>query len=1079
MFSFSPVQHRFPALSLTAARQRGSVVILVMVALVLMAMIGTSYLQVARVQRSQAGQSTGDIDTVVAAVLADIAQTISDDARDDVGNLLATATTDQAQGDEPFDYPWTNVAPGGANDTQVTLLTTAAAGTVTGGHLDNNWLASSAPSGLGTANPYWENISDLNSVFLSTPGGNADLAGLAPGSAPTEDPVTHAGVATPGNSNTTRFTNVRHTLPLPADFADPTASLLIDVDEDGVPDSRWAWATIPVIEGKAYAMGVRIVDLSGRININIATSPMSDQAIYDNETLSAGSADAPRWDTPAEIDFGRFVNETRNAENATAAGTANTADLTLLGTDVVVRHTGTSGVPTLRNDRTTFWNNSASNYLSGTYIADYTDAYTLDDMFEILNQGGANEAAGTSEDFESNGTGLRDFFSGNETSADYQRYLGDKADNIDLQEFFEINGRVHATVLSGTSHLAPSDNTPSANTRINLTPLFDTANTGYATAKTAVSNRVTSVMGGGVPLGLSAAEFGGQFTANIADYVDEDNLVTVEGGRAGLETLPFIAEAYGRGIYNLVSSTPTQSEWSNVGGAIYAIEIANPFQFPIPLSDVYLTVTPPGGPLSLLSTDDLLTIVAPAVMINFNSTNGNTFNDNAATTDINEAELLYPGKSIVFYIDPLGTAMAGDITGFVTAADTLVVDMAGATLLQDWPTDQAVGTPNAPDDFELGLAASTAVGAPLAANYQSVTVSTVPSLLTNTTDVSMPIPGPGQEGFFEARATTAWGGINMLAIGTPDRPDEYPVVPSAAPNSWDFGQAKATPAGYTAINDTQAQVVIPNYDDNQMRHVGELAQVTALGYSATQAVNALWAADHAGNPDADDIYLDVSTGAAKVSAGVDALNVPHAVLLLEQFTIYDDTFTPGTINLNTASQAMLERSLPFSNPTLAAQVAAAIVDFRDNPTGIVRSASSARTTQGVSEGIAYVSELIPVLDEFFTTNGPQGNYAGDTATSAQAGGTDVRVDFGSEYYQSGGAPVNDGVADDREEEILIYRWLSQIATTRSDCFAAYIWVREHEADDFSSITDERRLIGLFVRDETGTARQVGTFQTLP
>ncbi|MBB6431468.1 hypothetical protein [Algisphaera agarilytica] len=1079
--SISTIYLRLIASYRNPARRRGNVVLLVMVALVLMATLGTSYLQVARVQRGQAGQSTGDIDTVVAAVLVKIEDTISDDARDDNANLLSTGIVNQTQGDEPFDYPWTNVATGGANNYQVTSLTTASSVAAVGGHLDNKWLASSSPSDLG-GTPYWENITDLNGVFLSA-AGHSDLTSLAAGSAPTESPINHAGVATPGMSNVSINTNVRHTLPAPADFADPTLSLLVDADGDGVPDSRWAWATIPVIEGKAYTMAVRIIDLSGRINLNTATSPLDNTARYDYETstTTVASEHAPRWDTPAEIDLGRFVNETRNAENAAVPGTANAADLNLLGTDIIARHTGTSGVPTLRDDRTAFWDGSASSFATNNYVADYTNAYTLDDMYELLNQGGVNEDTTTNEAFETNGTGLRDFFSGNETSADYQRYLGDKAsDAVDLQEFFEINARVHSTVLSGTSHLAPSGVVPFSNNRLNLTPLFDATDADYADTKNSVSDRIELFLGGGVPLGFTIPEISDQFTSNIADYVDEDNFVTVTGGaggRAGLEALPFIAEAYGRGIYDLVSSTATESEWSNVGGAIFAIEIANPFQFPISLDDVYLTVTPPGGSLTLLSTDDLLSIVTPAAMVAFNTANGITTN-NAATPDINEQELLYPGKSIVFYVDPLGTAMAGDITASVTATETIVVDMSGAAALQAWPTDQAAGTPNAPEDFELGMMASTAANTPLGANYQSVSISTVPPLLTNTSDVSMPIAP--QQSFFEARATTAWGGINMLAIGTPDRPDVFPVSPSSVPNSWDFGQAKAVPTGYTAMNDAQAQVIIPNYDNNRMRHIGELAQITGLGYSGTQPINLLWEADHGGTPNPDDLYLDFSPGAPKVNAAVDSLNVPHAVLMLEQFTIYEDSFTPGTINLNTASQELIERSLPFSNPTLANAVAAVIVDFRDNPGGALRSSVSARTTIGQSEGIAYVSELVPLLADVFTTNGTQGNYVGDTVTSEQVDGTDVRVDFGNEYYlDTAGVPIDDGVADDREEEILVYRWLSQVATTRSDCFAAYIWVREHDASDFSSVTDERRVIGLFVRKENGIASQVGTFQTLP
>lgn len=1066
-------------------QSRGSVMVLVMVALVLMAMIGTSYLQVARVQRAQAGRSTGDIDTVVEAVLVDIVQTISDDARDNAGNFLATALTNQTQGDEPFDYPYTNpdTTGGSANESQVIKLTTAASFNVYGGQLDDNWLASSFPINLGTATATWPTITNLTGIFLSA-SGHSDLTTLGAGGAPTEDAMTFADA---------QHRNFNLDLPSTADFTDTTATLLVDADKDGVPDSRWAWATIPVIESKAYVMAVRIVDLTGRINFNIATSPSDTAGLYDNETANPGSPNAPRWETPADLDFGKFVRIITNLEGSGALATRHgRMDANVIGPRV----TG-SAQPTLRDDRIDFWLDDATSYSPTNYLSDYTTSvatnpYSINDMFELLNQNGANENVTNNEPFETTTEGMRDFFHGGQTQADYQRYISDNAnDDTDLEEFFTTEPRKLSTLLSGISQLASSGSAAEQRTRVNITPLFDTGNPNFATTQSNVYNRIGNVMSGGaIPLGLPVAQFAEQFTINITDYVDDDNFVTdpaTGSNQYGFEALPMISEVAVALDYTNTGydGTTTTSTWENnpsgtANDAAYAIEIANPFPYPIRISDVYPNMewgpTSTGtSPLAIFggAGDDLLAVVTAAAMQTFNAVNGIT--DNATTTNVDESILLYPENSIVLVFDPSAT---GAFSAVVSTATTLVVDAsAHVNTPRTWPVDAA--SPDAPDVVWIGMSASTAAGTPLKESYQRFSLAATPDTFENTSDATD--PGGAVTTCYQSRRSAA-SGINLLAIDDNHAATDI-LFPSSAGTTDPTQLAAATKTGfvsYTDMNDASAQVIVADYFDDpadrlagRLKHVGELAQITALGFTTTETIAERWAASHGGTPDGQDVFLDTAS-AAVVDGSQDSLNVPHAVMLLDQFTMYDSEFVPGVINLNTANAELIAAALPIADDTLAGQIAAAIIDYRDNPGG--RPATNVRT----SPGIAYVAELLEPLRDVFAP--ASGTYNGDTPTyDASASAGNVRIDDGSDYFLDSvtGAPLDDGVADDQEEGIMVYRWLSQVATTRSDCFAAYIWVREHDAADFSSVTDERRLMGIFVRDAAGNASLVGRLQTDP
>lgn len=1024
-----------------SARRRGSVIVLVIVALVLMAMIGTSYLQVARVQRGQAGESAGDIDTVVQAVLAQIATELGDDVVDDAGNYLDGSTTNQDQGDESYDYPWVNRTNAAPNTFDVIQLTTGAAATAVGGHLDDMWLASSSPTDwAGTTR--WPNITNLNGVYLSS-GVAGQEGNLQASAAPTEQLINQ-------NTGDIRFRSFDQ---------DVASTLLVDVDQDGIGDSRWAWATIPVIEGKAYVMAVRIVDISGRINLNTATSLVDASGLFDT---SADGANAPRWDTPAELNFGQFVGLTAETELVGSSG----AKLAELDNDLIYRLGAGSKLWTPRTTRSNFWDTGGSQTATGGFpdTTAYPNGYLINSQFELMRGAGVETGANTSAPFEAR---LSTFFRDGAGEANYAAYGT-------MQQFFETNPRLHTTVLSGITNYAPSLNTPSNNEKLLL---------GGTTTAAAVRERVYAVFNNYPVQPNTLAdtnEMADQFTANLFDYLDADNHVTAMmtapsvTTRYGLEALPFLAEVYVERPYTAVGAAtgagPYVSEWTQNGDAGYAIEITNPFTRPILLDDVELWIE--GGdvatPTSTLVGELFDLAENGANELSTHNTTASQADDPATTRD--EGLMLWPGDRIVFYHDPAGTlgiASLVDITGGnVILVDITTTANAGAGV--PWPSGvQAAATPYIPAEVTVGLRATDQTGTIMTTPYHQITNAsfTAPDLLTNQSDANT--TAGGEDGLLSFSMVGTTDGILTLAVDSANM-TESRLFPSATVTTKAgevLGADKAAPATYSAAMDpTQQQIVIQDYENNNLVYLGELLHVTTLGFTATQTIPEAW---NTTAPADNDIFVPTDTSAGSVG-GTDSLNIPHAAALLDQFTLYDVEFTPGLINLNTASAELLYRSLPIADIALRTDVVNQIIDYRDQTPGAMdgnRTTYSNRTMPG----IAQTGELIELLRGL--------SNATDGADTSAING--VLADFGSEGYNVDNTaiptvPEVDDIADDQEEQVLLAKWLAQVTSTRSDCFAAYIWVREHDADDFTSSTDERRLIAVLHRGAGGNTTVLGT-----
>ena len=106
-------------------------------------------------------------------------------------------------------------------------------------------------------------------------------------------------------------------------------------------------------------------------------------------------------------------------------------------------------------------------------------------------------------------------------------------------------------------------------------------------------------------------------------------------------------------------------------------------------------------------------------------------------------------------------------------------------------------------------------------------------------------------------------------------------------------------------------------------------------------------------------------------------------------------------------------------------------------------------------GIAYTTALYEQIE-------PITNPVGETTT---LGTSPSRIDLNDHETTLGTYnALADGVADDREEELMLAKWLTEVAETRSDIFAAYIVVQGYPSGNFAAGVDESaRLIVIFSR----------------
>ncbi len=1032
-------------------QRRGNTLILVLVTLALLVMVGTALLQASRQDRDATVQlgRAGNIERVAELELNRVLKAIGDD--------LAQVV----DGSEPHDYPHENV---------------------------DAWLANFAPRFEGS-DLVWPHITNIaNNQWVHRTGG-----------------VTGHNVSlTPVDANAENESAELYE-PFDPKFLIRNTDL-VDVDGDGITDGRFVYAAMPIVDGTQYIAAVRVVDLSACINLNVATSLVS----YSGGTVqSDAGAEAPRCRYLTDVDLGRFLFETKSAERIENAAGATALEEQVR--EFLRYRFGSPEPPTpsaplpvlwIGEDhaRTNFWNGGPRLYGNYNGMSGATTQYQrigmdVERLLRVRN--GLNSPdRDTAITMKSDGTTphlrqlrrlLRDADPlGNKIDKEYrfdqidQIDIGAPNDRNQIARYFAIND----TELAVDNALDP--NVPIFEPRHMLTTVSATGihTAGYGAGLThkldlnnpaltpaEIRDRIVAVYrdhGAGDPVlpadfdvllpdPLEAQEaFATQLAVNIKDYIDTDSRLshlatTITGNNHyGLEPLPFVAEAFVQHSYRTDTgssslTTPPNTYdviWTRQGGG-FAIEIRNPFNYPISLDYVKVRI---GGPAA--SVREL-------------------------TTDLGSVDVLNPGEALLVYHEE------GDSGG----ENILAAHAAELDAVDGVPDDSQHRLDWGSNPFSLGgdvtveLLAEAEDGNDIA--YQIVTVDDVddqahaagPIVQTGLNTAMAPWGGE------DPTATNIWGYIHVSTIGTtedlnllamrdadfdrsqhnvdPASTDPPLPIDDSIDSLGDPVAKTGTPnIGLTGTIDTSRYQLIFRNEDDTMWFPGELANIVILGPSEIAATTTIADAMHQVTG-ADDLETAFMLSFDPVLAGVmtNAGNtqVPHAMALLDQFTTLsplsdghdndgdgsidepDELAVHGRININTAPRAVLYRALPIPDDTIRQSVVDALVDYRDDIASVQRNAD---TRPGANAfGIALLGETMGMVDV-------RDALLNDSIDTAALNG--VPID-----YRPDGSVDADGVADDREEQLLLMNWLGQITTTRSDVFAVYILVRGYELGDLT------------------------------
>lgn len=1061
--------------------RRGSAILLVLVAMVLMAVLAGSLLQLTRFERIPRAES--NIEVVIASVIDEILNQLTEDLIDDTGLFLNTAGTAGGY-DEPIDYPWTNGAVTGErrpeNSNGVVQTN------VLGGRFDDTWLASHMPAYSGPTDTVgtWQKITSLTGIWLGGVGGNSDLSGVA---SPNE--YNHSSLTAAINSDTNIATN---------------SGLLVDADGDGIGDSRWEWAPLRQVGATQYVVAARIVDLSARADMNVSLgstpSPNSGAAI----TLSTQD---PFGDGPTELDGAAFVSLMANTAGS-GVSLANareewrksiqyrlTANAGATGTLAALNYDGDNATPTA-GSRREYWTKGASrtsntfgrneDAIMGASLDYSSDAtFGLTDAFELLQGNGLNsDNATTIEDLMPNFLRRN---AGQENG--YAVGSGTPPNSWSERQFWELDPRKHATIYSGVSSAAKPLATGQIRTlKLDINRAIETGNL------TVLRDRILSVLNTNPPAWNTAYPHlsstigvADQLTANIADYIDDDNQLTEFGTATGFEALPYITEIYTQRHYeSAIQTNPPNVIWDADGAQGYVIEIGNPFApdtsgagRPVSLENIWLHMN--GTSTLLSSRTGVPAELAPGeVLLLYRDSGGplsaleTYYSDNATTDDNNTA------GSFTTVHTAAGPALTGnqtiglraEIQGAAgTAASwsysACAVELGGASLSEP----SYAGINGGPGVFAYIQTTYAGHGAGL--RMMTVTKGGGSNDYTANTD-SLQDPS-----------------INCDIAGSTNVATR--TIPSTLANETKVG----SPAGFANL--ANQQIVWPDSERERLHWVGDILQIPLIGAkadgSSEDEMAAAFVAAAGGTAltnGMNDLLLPYAAGTSSVGAGT--LNYPHALLLLEQLTTFnpatdgedgdgqsdaesianpddDEVLIPGKLNLNTAPRDTLVRLLPFPDLATREAIADAI---------IIRRQSTAQATNygtGVNgrPGITYTTALYQQIEAL----GVNPSQIGGDVTNIGAPG--ARVDLNDHETAIGTYVPADGVANDREEEIMLAKWLTEMTDTRSDVFAAYIVVQGYQVDNFTEgATESARLIVIFsranVKEAGDKAVEIGRFR---
>lgn len=1099
-----------PQLSPVLARSRGSVILLVLVVLLLVVISGTAYLQIARLDRQATRQTTTDnIDQAVTSVVSRIKTELKNDLVNSSGDFLRPA-----DGIESYDYPWTN----NGSSRNVTGRYGVNAGSAAGGRFDDPWLASTFPTNSGS--PTWPHITNLTGTYVRI-GRNNDGTYQDP----TTDVVTMAGdYTTPKNL---ALTNAAGQLGVNVGGG---MTLGVDADGDGILDSRWTWAPLAKSGKYEYVAAIRIIDLSSLINVNTATATFSDGNNTPLGTITGYF--------PTDVDLSRLANSSGLADNIWQDEIV----------DMLNERTGESFASYPSN----VFNNASNRYVAWTLASLYGNPdyrFSLDNEVELRFGNGLNrlthQAAveGLMNDLLRRDADEDDYNDVPGVGSTQQFFFGNNPGaGLDSRNLTEL--RKYLTTRSGHAPLLPDWNGFDASLPFSRDFKLDLnhyQSSNVATRVDHFARMISQIMrfddnDGNNYLDLTETQvdqLAVQYALAIQDYGDVDSNPSEyqfsSGGTKffGMETLPFIREVYVQMAYiDTPDTNGDYLEWQREKDSFtMAIEIGNPFDRPInvggtnannPKLRLHIPSTGNGDevniefgrdPQSGLTYRNGGSVVAGRELELESRSNGNTNRSlvifaNPSTAGDQEgkggdlrADLAFTGMKTI-------EAGSGAFKGVVSSAGNGNIDLSDVVVELQVYWDDPQKVPNDDSGWytydRFRLPTGMEVPGPETITHTPASDPKTPHDKHYQNSASR----DGSENYFL---------VNVIELET-DPVGVAETYDASNPENLTtfhgdrerFGLDKQTQVEANEKDKMdQLQIAIAN---RRFWTPAELGWIMMLGFTdepdgdfPTQLSGIDGTSGVLGGSDwKEKLYLDLLPDEAIQASG--NVNVPHAALILDSFTVLDPTsdgldndddgatdeagtgaerLIAGTININTASREVLTYANPM--PETISDIDTfmqEIIRYRDDPS---HRTSSGYNIDGVSTtrpGIATLGELLFINPSSTNSgtdpiNAQRYRFADPTNSERSVGG---QMDlYPSPFSIASDPDTADAGLPERgneksgffaERAMARYQMLANNFTVRSDVYAAYILVNSYASENWEAGPHESRWV-LAIFDRSG------------
>ncbi|NBC10947.1 MAG: hypothetical protein GVY24_04320, partial [Planctomycetes bacterium] len=822
---------------------------------------------------------------------------------------------------------------------------------------------------------------------------------------------------------------------------------LVDADGDGVGDSRWERAPIPLMTGVEYFMAVRIIDASSLLNVASASAITSD-----GTNVPTSPSEVTGY-YPTSLDFTRLLAKRGIDPSGDIPGYFTNVRNGLLGATPPTPF-GLSNLVSYTTDPDNgYVNGQIRGWREGVGEAGNLTPYAEATLKLAFRNAASPNPNGTTSEYEDELAGALDAIGNNndddapETEAYWSPDLADTTwDSI----------RHMVTTITGENVYSKNhdgDTSSTARTRVDL-------NHGSAND---IKNRLEAIYGLGGGYGLSgpdvsgtAAEAAAAFALNIAEYGDANGTpdATINAGGKdwyGMEALPFIREAYMQVGYEDQDTNAEPSNWflkDNSHGLI--VEVANPFDRPIVLDQ-------PESPeiqMVVIERDSDGIVIGSAYQLPAALGQIEPFDTSGAQ----------PGRHIVALYSNGGTAFNENGAG--QNLETSVIDISSAPA--GYRTQNAGNNrlANVPTDTELGVALQVRIGGTwvtydrlFAHGADSLSFPPgVPFAAADGTGTQGEEPAPGKEEAYMQRSIRRDDrGINFLSnagkkvfdrvregsdldppiIGTTGWPTT-PFDPDIA------ALHKATNLASVGEDLSNFQIPMAN---RHIFSVAELGWIMTFGFndSDTGDFPQLFSgADGNGGIDVRDRFLrfDGATDTTNTTAvNIDGDNLTYAQLVIDEFTTLhprfdgldndgdgttdnaEEQFVFGTMNLNTAPRHIAALAASYPGP-----ISASGNTGSDELIGLIQNDTVRSMGQVVSRIVGGTSPPGPAVAEF------------DLYPMVEA-----ETEFSAERYP---------LTHDAEDAMKRAQFFLQGFSNRSDIYIAHIFVAGYQdGNDDGDYTD--------------------------